>query len=1057
MANDIEINVRVANQTGTGLAAVTSSLARLKAAAREASNSVERLRVNMSRDLRLNVSLGNDTATAITAIKSALRDLRAQSPVRLEARFSGDTAQITTSAAAMRDLQRNSSGAGGAMGPLGARAAAATAALEALQHAADEVSDALRTLRTRASAAAVSLQELRLSSSGLSTSLRSVSRSTDSAGGRMETLATRTESLRTRMSALDGTLGSVSGSLTGLRGGMGSASSSTGRAADSSNRLLAAALALAPALIPLASAAVPLAVGMTAAGSATVAFGAALIPQLKAVGEATKAEAAYKKALVDHGAGSAQAAKAQNQYQATVQAMPQATREAAAALGIMTQSYKDWSESLAPTTLPVATKAFATLTALFPKLTPLVAGASGQLDRLMNILGGAVQSTGFDNFMSRFAAFATDTLARAITGAVRLAEAFKAGGSGREGIAGFMAFAREVGPEVGETLRNLGVMLGRLLVAASSTGVGLLSLVNVFAKLVNAIPPEVLSRLVQVATTFTLVRLAAAGLAAIGPMMTAAATGISAFIRAARFGGVASAIAGVTQQLTLLQKSTVVLAVLAAVAIGINELAENARGAPPDVDKLTTSLKNLAATGKFTGELKKTFGDVDGLVQKIQQIGVETKKAADATKGAFGFRIPVLDDIGNWLGTKFADMTKGEKSLTALKEDFQGLDKALAGLASSGHADVAAESFRRISEAAGAQGISLDKVKELLPEYGEAVAALNAEQQLTARGMGLFGEQAVAVQAKLDAQKASTDGLRQAIQALNDVNRSALGGMIGFEAAIDAAAKAAAENAGSLHMIDGVLDLNKEKARNAASALADLASKTDEAASSARESGASWETVNGIYARGREQLIASAVQMGLTTEQAQILAAQILSTPDKTAQLRGNMEDLQSKLDSARQQLKTVPNSRRAELLANISDLEAKVARAKNDLAGIRDRTVWITTYYMSQSIAHPGGQAQAHGGVIGAAGGGPRSRMTLVGEQGPELVDLAPGSRVRSNPDSRRIADGMAGGSGGGPIVIQLTLDGRQVAEAVFDPLRYEIRTRGGNVQAVLGQAGAA
>lgn len=51
------------------------------------------------------------------------------------------------------------------------------------------------------------------------------------------------------------------------------------------------------------------------------------------------------------------------------------------------------------------------------------------------------------------------------------------------------------------------------------------------------------------------------------------------------------------------------------------------------------------------------------------------------------------------------------------------------------------------------------------------------------------------------------------------------------------------------------------------------------------------------------------------------------------------------------------------------------------------------------------GYQEFAHGGIPGAAGGGPRGARTWVGEQGPELVDLPYGSTVHSNGDSMRMA----------------------------------------------------
>lgn len=55
-----------------------------------------------------------------------------------------------------------------------------------------------------------------------------------------------------------------------------------------------------------------------------------------------------------------------------------------------------------------------------------------------------------------------------------------------------------------------------------------------------------------------------------------------------------------------------------------------------------------------------------------------------------------------------------------------------------------------------------------------------------------------------------------------------------------------------------------------------------------------------------------------------------------------------------------------------------------------------------------------AHGGVRGAAGGGPRGGLTLVGEQGPELVNIPAGSRVVPNGKTRQMmGSGSQGGSG--------------------------------------------
>jgi peptidoglycan hydrolase CwlO-like protein len=167
--------------------------------------------------------------------------------------------------------------------------------------------------------------------------------------------------------------------------------------------------------------------------------------------------------------------------------------------------------------------------------------------------------------------------------------------------------------------------------------------------------------------------------------------------------------------------------------------------------------------------------------------------------------------------------------------------------------------------------------------------------------------------------------------------------------------------------------------------------------------------VNKIYDRGRAKLISTAQAMGLTKAEAQKLASQILKTPDKTAKLKGNLEDLQTKLDKAKAQLKTVPDSRKAKVQANISQLKAQVAAAKRAIASVTGKTVnlIVKTSTTTGSVAHEGG-GYAHGGIVGAyANGGTTSgRLSLVGEQGPELVRLPVGSTVYPAGQSQRMMD---------------------------------------------------
>lgn len=91
-----------------------------------------------------------------------------------------------------------------------------------------------------------------------------------------------------------------------------------------------------------------------------------------------------------------------------------------------------------------------------------------------------------------------------------------------------------------------------------------------------------------------------------------------------------------------------------------------------------------------------------------------------------------------------------------------------------------------------------------------------------------------------------------------------------------------------------------------------------------------------------------------------------------------------------------------------------------------------------------------ASGGITGAAGGGPRSGWTMVGEQGRELVRLPAGSTVHSAPDTERM---MSGSGGGAQVLLQVMPGGSALDRMFVEWLREAVRKGGGgSVQAYLG-----
>lgn len=761
--------------------------------------------------------------------------------------------------------------------------------------------------------------------------------------------------------------------------------------------LKGALISLAPAALPMAAALAPIATGAAAGAVALGVFGAALAGQIGPLGEAAEAEKKYTDAVAESGARSEEAVKAHADYVRQVSKLPPATRQAAAALGVLKDQYTSWSDSLAGDTMAPVTKSFAVLGSVLPKLTPTVKGVSAELDRLVTIAGGAVASPGFEAFGGRLDRMATGAIKRANDGLIHLmrtADTGKVSG----GFAEFMAYAREQGPLVADTFKQLASALLNILKAAGETGVGMLTVVNALASLVAAVPPGAISALLQMAIALKAVRLAAVGLTA-GRAAIAAFGGQILAMQAAA-GGATGRMASFTAGLGAMSRGAKLALVgsgIGLLVIALSELSANSAKAPPAVDQLTTSLKQLGATGPAVGEAARAFGaDLSGLFDKV-------RSATDPT---------TTDQVQQWIVTLGGLASWDSTPVKMGKENLDAIDQSLASLVSSGRTDLAAAALQRLTAEYGKGGRDTAAFTGAMDAYQSALSDSRFEADLVAQSMGLFGQQAQATKAKLDAQKASADGLRQSLQALNDVNRAGLGGMVAFEAALDSTTKAAQTNAGAWGKNASTYDLSTEKGRAAATALTDLAAKTDEATAAARESGASWSTVNGIYDRGRTALIASAQQMGLSEAAARRLANQILQTPDKTARLKGNMEDLQAKLNNAKAQLGKVPDSRKAQVKANISQLESQLAAARQKLASIDGSTAvtYVKTVYSSDRVVSPDGH-NGPGGFPKYASGtdSAASGWALVGEEGPELVRMRGGERVFDHRTSMRMAASMA------------------------------------------------
>ncbi|MFJ7023254.1 hypothetical protein ACIQUW_33325 [Streptomyces sp. NPDC101117] len=673
-------------------------------------------------------------------------------------------------------------------------------------------------------------------------------------------------------------------------------------------------------LLPIATAAIPLIAGLStslaplpgALAAATVpaaAFAIALAGQIEPLTEVADAETKYQEAVREHGKYSTKAVEAQVAYQQVLAELPPQAQQAAIAISQLKQNFSEWSDGMSTFTMKPLTNGITVLDQIIPRLSPHVEAASTQLDRLVNIAGGAVQTPGFDAMADRFADFTDRQLADMTDGVIHFLRVLSEGGAFQNGpIAEFMAYARDNGPAAREALQAISEAVVTLLRAASEAGPTMLTLVTAAARLVAALPPELVGIILQVATALKLLQLSGAGMAAVAAglgRVRTALTGMGATAAAA--GGGLAGLRAAFLALGTAAKASIIIAGIGLAVVAISKLMNLGREAPPDIDKLTTSLGKLGQSGKVSGELGRLGKNLDDLYDKVRNI---TDPAT-------------IDNVQNGLVKVFslgmADSTPSQEA----REWLDSIDEGLTNLVKGGKPELAAAAYERLKAAYGKGGKDVSQFTKQMDDYKSSLADIKFEQELAADGMGLFGKAAQETSATLAEQKASADGLRQSILALNDVNRAAGSAMSAFEQSLDDTTKAVKKNAGVLKMRDGELDLGTQKARDAEKVLSDLAANTDAAAAAAREQGKSWEHVNGIMTEGRTAFIEAADTLGLTRSQAEALADSYLKIPDKKSTvLEMRTEDAVTNLNSVIAAIKRAPDEKSVTVKALTSDAQ---------------------------------------------------------------------------------------------------------------------------------------
>jgi len=817
----------------------------------------------------------------------------------------------------------------------------------------------------------------------------------------------------------------INGQLRTLDGRFAQSANSMNRSSGLINRglvdLKATMLSLAPAAVPVAASLAPVAVQMGAGALAAGAFAAALGPQIGKLGDAAKAQTKYSDAVVQYGVGSKQAAAAALAQQQTLSGMPKATQMAAAGYSNLSDAYRDFSDRTAKFTMAPVEKSFVLMEQLLPKLEPMVEGTGTQLDRLMKVAGGAMASPGFDAYAEKVADFSNNVVERAADKVIHFARVLSEGDA-HGPIAEFMDYARAQGPAVRELLDNLADATLNILEGASQAGPGILTLVNAFARLLAAAPPELVATLMQVYTASKLIGLTSAGVTAVAGAYGNVAAKI-AVMRAASVaaGGGLAGFNAALNTLTTGGKAALAIGVVGGLSLAMHQLSDN-KGAVA-VDELSTSLNTLVSTGKVTGELKTNFNEISESIAMVSKGASDNKLAT------------MVSDFGTWIG-----ISTGPGISTA-KKNVDAWDKSMADLVRSGHPKEAAAQYEILKKAWVAGGGDLKRLKEFTDDYSGAQADQAFELKMAADSMGVFGAAAQSTEATLDAQRESADGLRQSILALNDVNRSAFDAETRFEESLDNLSASFKKNGASLNIHTEAGRANRDVMSQAAKAqdefIASGVAAGDSLGSMTKKSSElraemmtlateafdgnkkkATEYVNTLLGAPSEIKTLVKLEREAAVQGLQDVRAAIAATPDAKEVRVSTLNGAAIKaLEAVGLKTKQLPDGKTAVYTANGKALGAigAVSTALNNLDGKTANTYVSTTYTKTYRTQRQGERdytnSKASGGILEfyAEGGmreqhvaeiAPAGTMRVWAEPetgGEAYIPLAPSKRGRS------------------------------------------------------------
>ncbi|MER5622507.1 phage tail tape measure protein [Streptosporangium sp. NPDC002544] len=425
-----------------------------------------------------------------------------------------------------------------------------------------------------------------------------------------------------------------------------------------------------------------------------------------------------------------------------------------------------------------------------------------------------------------------------------------------------------------------------------------------------------------------------------------------------------------------------VLGVMAAWAASeaTGALTSGLRGSSAGADDLSRSMKRLAETGRFMGDLGDQWGGMffEG-ADAAKRFGEATRETLSPSFWEEYWFHP--------LSSVTSILPGFTSTITGFTENFKQMDSVLAGMVQAGNADQAKAAFANLATQAKAAGVDVSQLSTLFPKYGEALKAVPGPASAAAGATGQVADAAEEATDALGDLKAALDGTFNpsisAYEAQTALERS-------FQSASAAILKS-----------KGALGLNSAAALDARDAFSGLLSSVVSAATANGTLKQSSDVARNSFLRQLPALYQLAGNSSSAKAQIAALASSFSISGRQAAEAKRMADSFRGSVSQLR--------SKSITLKADAAQAQGAISRIKSDLAGIpRYINVHVNT-------TRGGGKPLAGGGPVIGPGGPREDRVPIMASNGEYVVNARATSRHRDLLEAinaGRFADGgLVGG----------------------------------------------